>query len=364
MTPRSRVFRPAALTISSLLVLAACSSTPAASTGTNPTAAPANPSSATSSQAAASPSQAAAGGSAAASNFKVAVVANEPTTDNGYAQDAAQTVDKLKAATGADVTLSANVQLPNAADVFRQFANQGTNLIVAWGGQFTDPMKQVAGEFPNTKFLIVNGTEGNGTNLASEDIFQNEWAFEQGYLASRLSKNGTVGFVGGQCFPSTAEDTNGAGLGAKYANPNVKFVPTWTGDFNDATKAKNATQALIEQGVDSIATNTSAIPGVVAGAQPTKTPVITTFFVPPFGTDVIAGAMNQDLSPWVIKAVKAIQGGTFEGKAVKEHLPADWGPIVQQTPLLPDSIYQDVLKVQADVASGKITVADDTTCPK
>src|SRR5689334_85660 len=120
MTGRSRVFRPATLTIASMLMLAACSSTPAASSATNATAAPANPSAATSSQAAASPSQAAAGGSAApASNFKVAVVANEPTTDNGYAQDAAQTVDKLKAATGADVTLSANVQLPNAADVFR-----------------------------------------------------------------------------------------------------------------------------------------------------------------------------------------------------------------------------------------------------
>src|SRR5205823_1095447 len=142
------------------------------------------------------------------------------------------------------------------------FASQQYNLIVAWGGQFTNPMQTVAGEFPKVKFMIVNGTVGNGTNLTSVDFYQNEWAFLQGYVMGRLSKSGTVGFIGGQCFPSTAEDTNGVEAGAKYANKNIKFLFTWTGSFTDSTAAQQATRALIGRGADVLGQNTSALPGI------------------------------------------------------------------------------------------------------
>ena len=40
------------------------------------------------------------------------------------------------------------------------------------------------------------------------------------------------------------------GLGAKYINPNIKYIENYTGDFDDVAKAKEATLAAIAQGAD------------------------------------------------------------------------------------------------------------------
>lgn len=304
-----------------------------------------------------------ASGGGGASSFKVAVVTNEPTTDWAYAQDAGEAAQKIHSTLGVTTTLSENVPLPSAEDVFRRFANQHYNLIVAWGGQFTTPMQAVAQEFPSVKFMIVNGTVGNGTNLTSVDFYQNEWAFLQGYVMARLSKSGTVGFIGGQCFPSTAEDTNGVEEGAKYANKSINFLATWTGSFTDATAAQQATQAQIQRGADVIGQNTSALPGILSAAQGSHIPIVSVYFIPKnLGEGEIVAAVNEDQSRFVINVIKQIQSGTFIAKAIKEHLPADWGPVVISTPQLPASIYQDSLKVQDQITSGQLQVPDDTTC--
>ena len=57
---------------------------------------------------------------------------------------------------GAEVTVTENVQIPNQTDVYRQFAAQGYDLVIGWGGQFTDGAVAAAEEFPDVKFLVVN----------------------------------------------------------------------------------------------------------------------------------------------------------------------------------------------------------------
>src|SRR5277367_4980333 len=71
-----------------------------------------------------------------------------------------------------------------------------------------------------------------------------------GAAAAMLSKTGGVSYVGGLEIPSIVNAGKEFGKGAKYINPNVKYVENYTGDFDDVAKSKEATLAAIAQGAD------------------------------------------------------------------------------------------------------------------
>ena len=154
----------------------------------------------------------------------------------------------LKSQLGADAQTTENVSVANQADLYRQYAAKGYNVVIGWGGQFTDGAVQVAQEFPNVKFIVVNSGVENGKNLASIDTDIQDWEFLGGFVTAKLSKTGVIGWVGGQCFPATAANLHGVEQGAKYANANIKVLSTFTGDFEDPTKAQQAAQAMIDSG--------------------------------------------------------------------------------------------------------------------
>ena len=61
-----------------------------------------------------------------------------------------------------------------------------------------------------------------------------------------------IAYIAGQKFAATEEELLGLELGAKSVNPKIKVTSTFTGDWNDASKAKEATLALISTGADVI----------------------------------------------------------------------------------------------------------------
>ncbi|NET49901.1 MAG: BMP family ABC transporter substrate-binding protein, partial [Merismopedia sp. SIO2A8] len=61
-----------------------------------------------------------------------------------------------------------------------------------------------------------------------------------------------MAYISAQKFESTQQELKGFEMGAKSINPDIKVRSTFTGDWNDAAKAKEATLALISTGVDVI----------------------------------------------------------------------------------------------------------------
>ena len=56
------------------------------------------------------------------------------SSDQGYNADGKRTADALKKELGADVTFTEAVAIPNQTDVYRQYASQGYDLVIGWGG--------------------------------------------------------------------------------------------------------------------------------------------------------------------------------------------------------------------------------------
>src|SRR5690606_15644239 len=135
-----------------------------------------------------------------ADGLRVAILTSGPVSDAGYNADAQRAADYIEAELGGQVSVSESVPVPNQAEVYRQFASQGYDLVIGWGGQFTDGAVEVAEAFPDVNFLVVNSGVSNGSNLASIDQAIEQWSFTAGWLQAKLSETGTSGWVGAQCF--------------------------------------------------------------------------------------------------------------------------------------------------------------------
>jgi basic membrane protein A len=297
--------------------------------------------------------------------IKVAVLLPGAMTDNGYNADGGRVAEALKTELGAEAQVTENVSVANQADLYRQYAASGYNVVIGWGGQFTDGAVQVSEEFPDVKFIVVNSGVENGKNLASIDTDIEDWEFLGGFVTAKLSKSGVIGWVGGQCFPATAANLHGVEQGAKYANPNIKVLSTFTGDFEDPTKAQQAAQAMIEGGADALTGNlNNGWFGVFKAAQDKKVPVITEWTDNrSLAPDVIASSIQKSQAPFVVQVAKSIVDGKFEGKHYQFSITPDWGSVMTDTDLLPDDVAQAAADLQAKILSGEVKPVNDPACP-
>jgi basic membrane protein A and related proteins len=304
-------------------------------------------------------------GGSGGKKLKIAILLPGNVSDQGYNADGQRTADLIKSELGLDVTTTQGVQLPNQTDVYSQFARQGYDLVIGWGGQFTDGAVAASKQFPKTQFLVVNSTVENGTNLNSMDENIEQWQFLGGYVSGRLTKSGTVGWIGGQCFPATAAQLYGTKQGAEYAKKDVKFLSTFTGDFEDPTKAQQAAQAQIDKGADWIVGNlNNGYFGLYKAAEGGKAKIVTEWADNHTQSPTIGSTVVKKQGRHVVELVKKAQDGTIGGKHYQIALPEDNEPVIAKTDSIPEDVYNDALAVQKKVASGEIKVQRTETCPK
>ena len=152
--------------------------------------------------------------------------------------------DKIK------VQMIENINYADMEQALTQLAT-GNQLVIGVGGQTLAAVYKVAKRFPKTKFSIVGGNAGESLpNVAGYDVKQAEIAYVAGAAAAMLSKTGAVSYVGGMEIPSIVNAGKEFGKGAKSINPAIKYFETYTGDFDDVAKSKEATLAAIAQGAD------------------------------------------------------------------------------------------------------------------
>ena len=306
--------------------------------------------------------------SAGADQLKIGILLPGSTADNGYNADGGRTAAALKSQLNADAQITENVSVANQADLYRQYAAKGYNVVIGWGGQFTDGAVQVAQEFPSVKFIVVNSGVENGKNLASFDTEIQDWEFLGGLVTAKLSKTGVIGWVGGQCFPATAANLHGVEQGAKYADANIKVLSTFTGDFEDPTKAQQAAQAMIDSGKAGALTGNlnNGWFGVLKAARDNgKIPVVTEWMDNhATAPDVIASSIQKSQTKFVLAVVKDITAGKFQGKHYQFGITPDWGQVMTKTNLLPETLFKDVTALQAKIISGEVRPKNISDCPK
>jgi len=189
---------------------------------------------------------------AAESPLKIGVLIPGSKSDHGWMESGYNGLKKAEARYGdkIKVTYIENVGFGDMEQALVTLASKNI-LVIGVGGQTQASVLKVAKKFRKVKFAIIGGSdEGPISNVAQYDVRQSEIAFVAGAAAAMLSKNGAVSYVGGMEIPAIVNAGKEFGNGAKYINPDIKYIEAYTGDFDDVVKAKEATLAAINQGAD------------------------------------------------------------------------------------------------------------------
>ncbi|MDJ0736117.1 MAG: BMP family protein [Nostocaceae cyanobacterium] len=183
--------------------------------------------------------------------LKVAIALPGVITDKAWNQSGYEGIQLAKQKLGAETAFVEQVSQADQGEILTDFARKNYNVIFAHGGQFDAAIQQVAPQFPNTFFIAVNGAI-KGENIAALRIDHLQASYLCGIIAASMTKSNKLAYIAGQEFAATQEELRGLELGAKSVNPNIEVTPSFTGDWNDVSKAKEATLALISAGNDVI----------------------------------------------------------------------------------------------------------------
>ena len=150
-----------------------------------------------------------------------------------------------------DIELQSEAQREQA---LRRFAESGANPIVMTGFAFADALSQVAPDYPDTKFAVIDVNWLDLPNVRGVGFAEHEGSYLVGMLAAEASKTGKVSFIGGMDIPLIRKFACGYAQGAKAANPDVEVIANMTGTtpaaWNDPVKGSELTKAQISQGAD------------------------------------------------------------------------------------------------------------------
>jgi basic membrane protein A len=137
----------------------------------------------------------------------------------------------------------------------RRLAESGANPVVMTGFAFGDVLNQVAPDFPDTKFAIIDMVVDQ-PNVKSVVFNEHEGSYLVGIMAGLASKTGTVGFIGGMDIPLIRKFGCGYAQGVKAVNPDATIVLNMTGTtpaaWNDPVKGAELTKGQKAQGADVI----------------------------------------------------------------------------------------------------------------
>jgi basic membrane protein A len=188
----------------------------------------------------------------AAAPLKVGVLLPGSRSDKGWMESGYDGLSAAQKEFGDKIQLQL-IENINYADMEQALTNLAAknDLVIGIGGQTQAAVYKIAKRFPKKKFSIVGGNEGlSAPNVAGYDVKQAQIAFVAGAAAAMLSKTGVVSYIGGMELPSIVNAGTEFGNGARYINPKIKYISNYTGDFDNVTKAKEATLAAIAQGAD------------------------------------------------------------------------------------------------------------------
>jgi basic membrane protein A and related proteins len=236
------------------------------------------------------------------------------------------------------------------------FARRGFDLVFGHGGEFDAAAKQVAAKFPKTWFVVTNGNV-SGTNIASMQINHWQVAFLGGVAAGMMTKSNKLALITAQKFKAMDDAFAGFRDGAKWVNPKVEATMSYTGDWDDVGKAKEAALAHIAKGADVIAPNLDlAQQGGIDAAR--EKGVYAIGFVGDqyaLAPKTILTSAIENIHVGMLEVAKLAQGGKLQGKSyvigVENDKAAGYGKFGD---MVPQNVKDKVAEAKKMMLEGKL----------
>jgi basic membrane protein A len=288
-------------------------------------------------------------------------------TDGGWSQLAFTGMKELKARYGFKTAYAENISLAQMDQVARGYSDDGFDLIIGHGLEFSSTFLEVAPDYPNQHYFVTTFLPQSGVprNIMYVNMGYFGAAYGAGVLAALISdRKQAVGFIGGNDDPNQQRMKKAFIAGVQHTVPGIRALAIITGDYDNAAKGREAASILIGNGADVIwhAADVTGL-GAIQGAAAGNVKVIGCYSdQTELAPNNVATSFVMNMGGMVVSVAQALVGGTFAGGT-------EWRPPVNQMwlqkcgkngdynpRLVSAEQWTTFEKVWSDIASHKIDV--------
>ncbi|GAA6158888.1 MULTISPECIES: BMP family protein [Ruegeria] len=260
-----------------------------------------------------------------------------------------------------EYVFSENVANTDYERVMREYAEQGSQLIVGEVFGLERAARKVAKDYPDTAFLMGSSFGPVGPNFSVFDNWIHEPSYLTGMVAGAATESNVIGMVGGYAIPEVNRLMNAFMDGAREVNPDVKFLVTFIDSWYDPPKAKESAIAMMDAGADIMYAERFGVSdaAVERGVKAVGNVIDTSGDYP--GT-IMASALWH-MEPTIDKAIANVSSGTFEASDYGQYsfMGYGGGSMVLDEELVPADVVEAVNARQAEILDGlfRVNVNDD-----
>lgn len=294
--------------------------------------------------------------------------------DRSYNDSGYEGLKKVEKELGMEIKVVEPKDISEGEKYLTDLAKGGYDLVMTLEYGHADILKNVAPQFPETRFAIFN-IAVDEPNVTSVIFKEHEGSYLAGALAALVTKDTKVkgmndkkviGFVGGIDSPGINKFLVGYKEGAQSIDKDVKVLSGYANSFGDPSKGKEMALAQIEQGADivyQVAGGTGE--GVINAAKEKGVFAI--------GVDSdqdyiaegnVLTSMMKRVDVAVFDLAKALKEGKIKDMKTMSLGLKEGGIQLSEMKYTKDKISADYLKkieeIKKDIIDGKVKVTDVT----
>ncbi|ARE39755.1 Nucleoside ABC transporter, periplasmic nucleoside-binding protein [Rhodovulum sp. P5] len=295
-----------------------------------------------------------AGSALAQDKTKVGFVYVGPVNDGGWSQHHHESAMKMKEHFGDAVELVEQESVPEGADaerVLTQMALSGADLIFTTSFGYMDPTINVAKKFPNVKFEHATGYK-TAPNVSNYSARFYEGRAIMGHIAGKMTKSNKIGYIASFPIPEVIRGINSTYIHAKKANPDVSLSVIWLFTWFDPAKEADATQAMLDQGIDVVLAHTDSTAPLATLEKAGGYGFGQAADMAEYAPEPRLSSIIDEWAPYYIDRVQAVMDGTWESVATWHGIKEGMVGIGEISSAVPEDVKAEALALKEAISSG------------
>lgn len=248
----------------------------------------------------------------------------------------------------------------------KRLADEGAKLVIGVGFMLTDAISEVAPQYPNTYFMLIDGViDPAPPNVVCYSFKEHEGSYLVGALVGQMTKKNIVGFVGGMENFLIQKFEVGYRAGVKTVNTKAKVLYAYTGNFTNADDGQKIAKQQFDAGADIVyhASGACGI-GVIKEAQARGEGYFAVgvdsdqdYMAP--GRVLTSMIKHVDYAVWL--SIKSVVEETFQSGVVSLGIKEGGvgiSPLKYTKDIIPDEVLNKVNTLKNMIVQGTLVIPD------
>lgn len=255
----------------------------------------------------------------------------------------------------------------------KQASDEKYDLIIVTGFTWADALTEVAKQYPNQKYMIVDVDWVNAPNVMQVTFSEHEGSYLVGVAAALKAKADGIkdpkfGFIGGIPSPTITKFEVGYVMGVLSVLPKAKILDYYANDWGKPELAKAQAKNWYDSGVYAIFSAAGGTGnGTIAQAKEYRSQGKNVWAIgvdsDQYADGIYEGTKSAVLTSMIkrvetasLDALNDVKNGSFKSQVLVLDTKADGVAFATSNPELGKDIVDQVNAVRADIIAGKTKV--------